>query len=393
MKWVSRHCLRAYLLLGGAILGPLLVPGQGTLLGETSSEQAAATRIRWATFNVSLSRSQTGALIKELQNPEHQQARDAAEIIQRVRPDVLLLNEFDFDPQGEAIGLFLRNFLNRSQADQQGMEFPHRYLAPVNTGIPSGLDLNRDGELGGPADAFGYGRHPGHYGMVVLSRFPIAADQIRTFQHFRWRDLPDARRPRDPASGEPYYSDAVWAQLRLSSKSHWDIPLLINGKLVHFLVCHPTPPVFDGPEDRNGCRNYDEIRLWADYISPGKADYLVDDQGQRGGLGADEPFVIAGDLNADPERGQSAPNAIGQLLDHPRIDSRQVPLGSGAREQRSATANFGRRTGMMRVDYVLPSKTLSTLEGGVFWPDPNEPGGEAVRASDHRLVWIDIELP
>jgi hypothetical protein len=38
---------------------------------------------------------------------------------------------------------------------------------------------------------------------------------------------------------------------------------------VHFLVSHSTLPVFDGPEDRNGRRNFDEIRFWADYISPG----------------------------------------------------------------------------------------------------------------------------
>ena len=34
---------------------------------------------------------------------------------------------------------------------------------------------------------------------------------------------------------------------RLSSKSHWDVPLSIGGRTVHFLVSHPTPPVFDDP--------------------------------------------------------------------------------------------------------------------------------------------------
>ncbi len=58
--------------------------------------------------------------------------------------------------------------------------------------------------------------------------------------------------------------------LRLSSKSHWDIPLQIGGAIVHVLTAHPTPPVFDGPEDRNGCRNHDEIRLWSDYIDPSR---------------------------------------------------------------------------------------------------------------------------
>ena len=48
-----------------------------------------------------------------------------------------------------------------------------------------------------------------------------------------------------------------------------------SAETVHFLVSHPTPPVFDGPEDRNGPRNYDEIRFWADY-SPRTGGYIYD---------------------------------------------------------------------------------------------------------------------
>ena len=60
--------------------------------------------------------------------------------------------------------------------------------------------------------------------------------------------------------------------VRLSSKSHWDVPVKVGGHTVHVLASHPTPPTFDGEEDRNGRRNHDEIRFWADYVSPGKAE-------------------------------------------------------------------------------------------------------------------------
>ena len=53
---------------------------------------------------------------------------------------------------------------------------------------------------------------------------------------------------------------------------------------LHVLASHPTPPTFDGPEDRNGRRNHDEIRFWADYISPGQSGYIVDDEGRSGGI-------------------------------------------------------------------------------------------------------------
>ena len=78
-------------------------------------------------------------------------------------------------------------------------------------------------------------------------------------------------------------------KLRLSSKSHWDVPIKVNNEIVHALVSHPTPPVFDGTEDRNGKRNSDEIRFWADYVSPGQGGYIYDDKGGKGGVF--DPFV------------------------------------------------------------------------------------------------------
>jgi len=45
----------------------------------------------------------------------------------------------------------------------------------------------------------------------------------------------------------------------------------------------------------------------------------------------------------------------------------------------------------MHIDYCLPSKDLTLRDSGVFWPKPDQPGGDLVSASDHRLVWIDIE--
>jgi 3-phytase len=102
---------------------------------------------------------------------------------------------------------------------------------------------------------------------------------------------------------------------------------------VHFLVSHPTPPVFDGPEDRNGTRNHDEIRFWADYVTPGAGGYIYDDRGRRGGLGRGEHFVIAGDQNADPFDGDSTEDAILQLLDNPRINTTRTPSSPGGPEQ------------------------------------------------------------
>jgi endonuclease/exonuclease/phosphatase family metal-dependent hydrolase len=361
--------------------------------------------IRFATFNVSLNRKSEGLLIEDL-GRNNDQALKIAEIIQRVRPDVILLNEFDYDASGKSMSRFVTHYLGVGQGQQEPIQYAYRFSAPVNTGVPSGRDLDGDGKSNGPADAWGYGTFPGQYGMVVLSRFPFDLENVRTFQKFLWKDMPSAQRPMDPQTNKPFYSDEVWQQLRLSSKSHWDLPIRTDRGLIHFLVSHPTPPAFDGPEDRNGCRNHDEIRFWADYINPAKSEYIYDDKQNRGGLKPQQSFVIAGDLNADPNDGGSRPNAIQQLLKNPLVKDRtpknptgklQSQLDARANLKHAGnpefdTANFSDyRVGNLRADYVLPSANLPTAgPSGIFWPAKGEPGSELVDCSDHRLVWIDI---
>jgi Endonuclease/Exonuclease/phosphatase family len=374
--------------------------------------------IRFATFNASLNRSAEGLLVEHLSNPNvddvfRRQAKNVAEVVQRVRPDVLLINEFDFDPA--AVALFHDNFLQVSQNGSAPIKYRYSFVAPSNTGIPTGKDLDNNGTIGGGNDAFGFGAFPGQFGMVVYSKHPIATDDVRTFQLFRWKDMPGNLIPT------PFYSPDEVDILRLSSKSHWDIPIEIGKKTVHFLVSHPTPPVFDGAEDRNGRRNFDEIRFWADYISPGKADYIYDDEGRTGGLKPGELFVIAGDQNSDPVDGDSVAGAIQQLLDHPLVNTKTAPESAGAVEAsalqgganlthegdpRFDTADFADTApGNLRADYVLPRKNLKIVDSAVFWPLQASPlfrltgvfdfaqwgpvGG--FPTSDHRLVWIDVK--
>jgi hypothetical protein len=364
--------------------------------------------IRFATFNTSLHRSTPGALVQSLSSPHDEQARSLAEIIQRVRPHVLVINELDYDEQGLGARLLQQNYLAVSQNGQQPIEYAFRYVGPVNTGIPTGHDLDGDGQTDGRADAFGFGAFPGQFGMAVYSMLPIESQKVRTFQKFLWKDMPGALLPVRGEGDEPFYSSETLALLRLSSKSHWDVPLARYGHTIHLLVFHPTPPIFDGPEDRNGRRNHDEIRFVADYIDPNRSAYIYDDQGTRGGLSAGAHFVIAGDLNADPQDGEQTAGAIGQLLSHTLIDASVFPTSGGGPEQARLqgeanlqqkgnpahdTADFNdRRPGNLCVDYVLPSRTLKVVGRGIYWPRSDEEGFQLVGASDHRLVWTDVRF-
>jgi hypothetical protein len=225
--------------------------------------------------------------------------------------------------------------------------------------------------------------------------------------------MPGALLPIVPKTGKPFYDADDLAVFRLSSKSHWDVPISVpaRGKAdaftLHLICSHPTPPVFDGPEDRNGHRNHDEVRLIADYVDPTKSSYLKDDGGNSGGLAAEEQFVVVGDLNCDPVDGAGVRGTMEQLLKSPRVNASFTPTSEGGpitveqhKEQfknnhgspDQVTSNFTEEGhGCLRIDYVLPSAGLNILQGGIFWPKPGEPGADAVTATDHRSVWLDIK--
>jgi hypothetical protein len=390
------------------------------VFAPAAQAQQQADDVRFATFNASLNRAAAGDLVDHLSHPEvddvfRRQARNVAEVVQRTRPDVLLINEFDYDPA--AADLFRDNFLEVSQNGAAPISYPYAFIAPSNTGVPTGHDLDNNGSVGGGNDAFGFGAFPGQFGMVVYSRHPIDTSEVRTFQNFRWKDMPGNLIPT------PFYSPEEVDILRLSSKSHWDVPIRIGRETVHFLVSHPTPPVFDGSEDRNGRRNFDEIRFWADYISsPFRGRYIYDDQGRHGGLRPGERFVIAGDQNSDPLDGDSIPGAAQQLLDHPLVNARSAPSSAGAVEAtalqgganathrsdpRFDTADFSDTApGNLRADYVLPRRDLKITDSAVFWPLLADPLSRLTGVfdfaewgpvngfptSDHRLVRVDVDL-
>ncbi len=400
------HRLLPLLTLTACYSDPDYVTGDDVDRVRPESEPVA---VRVATFNVALHGTQEGDVIRRLERSSNEQAQGIAAILQEVRPDVVLLNEVDWDAEGQAAQLLHDNFLAVSQGGREPLLYSYVYVATSNTGVPSGYDLDGDGNTvltpGSEAygnDCFGFGEYEGQYSFVVYSTMPFSPE--RTFQEFLWKDMPD----NDIPPGH-YSTDAIQV-LRLSSKNHIDLPVVVGEVDLHLLLSHPTPPTFDGNEDRNGRRNHDEIRFWADYLDGGS--YFYDDQG-TGGAAANNTFVLMGDMNADPNDGDSIPDSIRQLLEHPKIQD-DTPASAGAVEQADKqgganadhvteaaydTADFeDTEVGNLRLDYILPSKTLTVEGSGVFWPKEDEEGFEYVGTypfpvSDHRLVWMDLLVP
>ena len=107
---------------------------------------------RIATFNTSLNRCLdananpclAGGLEQVLADGEFRQAREVAELIQRIDPDVLLLNEFNYDSDGVAAQLFQENYLsvgqNASRSDTAAR--PINFVEPQDKGIAIGKSVN-----------------------------------------------------------------------------------------------------------------------------------------------------------------------------------------------------------------------------------------------------------
>ncbi|MEM7190828.1 MAG: endonuclease/exonuclease/phosphatase family protein [Pseudomonadota bacterium] len=379
-RWISA--------LAGLLMGVGGASAQKMVLEKPSGT------IRVATFNADMNRKGAGVLIKDILERDDQ-IMNVAEIILRVRPDILLINEIDHDPEGMALARFVE-LLSEGVGGVEGLTYPHSFAGPSNTGVPSRVDLDGDGKTMGPGDALGFGRFPGQYAMALLSRFPIG--EVRDFRGFPWAKVPWAEAPMNP-DGTPYYAPEAWAALPLSSKSHWDAPVALpDGRVLHILASHPTPPVFDGPENRNGLRNAAEIRFWADYVDG--ADWMQDAAGQTGGLAPDAPFVIVGDLNADPAKGDGDRMTVSALINQSRVqDPRPDSPGAAAAGDADDTADWPEKNGPgnLRVDYVLPSTGLKVVGSAVFWPADDDPlhrlvqiRGRKRASSDHRLVWVDI---
>ncbi len=390
--------------LAGAVCAAVVATG-------ALAQEASTLAIRVATFNLEDVRPDD---VADARNPR---MRQLAETIQRIAPNVILLNEIAFAAPNDfsrpetgswTAEQFVKNYLSVPQKEGLTPITYHVYTSRPNTGMPSGFDLDQSGEaqsafpLPEPVaadgtrppvserartygnDSWGYGTFPGQYGMALLvdERLSIDTEKIRTFRLFPWKSMPDPELPRKE-DGSMFYPAEVLDLFRLSSKSHWDVPVTLpNGAVIHFLCSHPTPPAFDGPEDRNKRRNHDEIRFWADYIA--NADYIVDDANVRGGLPGDSAFVILGDLNADPDEGDSYRDPIDRfLLSNQRINSATAPTSDFSIEGLDAddTARFG-----LRVDYILPSARLTPLASGV-WRQVED------GTSDHFPVWMDLAVP
>jgi hypothetical protein len=291
--------------------------------------------------------------LRDLQKGEDLQIAAIAAVITDTAPDVLVLTDFDYDRDGIALTAFARLL---------GSGYAFQYAGPTNAGLPTGLDLDGNRRLGEARDAQGYGDFAGDGGIAILSRYPLG--EATDFSELLWRDVPGATLPPMPHE--------VAAVQRLSSTNHWIVPVVLPDGPLNLMAFAATPPVFDGPEDRNGLRNRDELRLWTHVIN--------------GGFGPAPPrFVVTGNANLDPLAGDGLRGAMQDFLADPRL---QDPLPGISTAYWADLPDLGE----LRVSYVLPSRDWRVVDAGVARPAFNDPSlsDRSLGAGPHWLVWVDI---
>ena len=291
-------------------------------------------------------------LLRDIQKGEDESLTAITVAIMQSAPDVLVLTDFDYDLDGLALAAFAQGFDAR---------YPYLFAHRPNAGLATGHDIDGNGWTGDARDAQGYGRFAGDGGIAILSRYPIEVDSVTDLSTMLWRDLPNAVLPQ--VDGEPFFSPDILDILRLSSSAHWIVPIrLPDDTLVSIMAFAATPPVFDGPEDMNGLRSRDELKLW---------EHVLD-----GTFGLTPgSFVLAGNSNLDPTGGQGDRAAMVAFL--ARADLTDPHSGT-------TNADWGPESaGKLRVSYVLPSADWQVT--GASGSGPLTDTGGA-----HALVWVDV---
>ena len=330
--------------------------------------------LRLATYNAELTRAGPGLLLAAIRRGDDPQIQSVVTVLVRLDADVVLLTGVDYD-YGQAAIAALAADLRAA-----GLDYPHALALRPNSGVATGLDLDGNGKLGEARDAQGFGWFAGQAGMAVLSRIPLGA--VRDFSGLLWQDLPGADLPPD-------MSEAVRAVQLLSTAGHYEVPIAAGDTGLRLLVWYATPPVFDGPEDRNGRRNQDETAFWLRLLD-GKLAFAP----------PEAPFVILGQSNLDPVDGDGRHGAIRALLESPAVQDVK-PAGVRGRSDPGQTGDpaldtafYPKGVGGLRVEVVLPSVGLAVVAAGVMWPaDADGFAATLAAASRHRPVWVEIEVP
>ncbi len=288
----------------------------------------------------------------------------ATEILKKLNPDILSINEIQFDK----VAVPNKNFNSEGENFNKllkisGLDFLDKTFNEANTGKNSRTDdignyvlkPNQD-QRSKLADKVNFGMFPGQYSTAGAFKYKILKKVVIT--DLKWKDFnPDVDLTKyKDMSGEPLPED-----MELFDKNFSDITLDIQGKDVHIILLHTVPAYgFGNPHSPNIKRNHDQLEFLKWYLTR-KSKFKY--QGEIKPLKENSTFIAMGDWNVDPKSKNLGAKVINELASTFKLwQGDYVPTYIG---QSFSPGEF-----KAQLDYILMSNNILVSNSGVYLPDP-----------------------
>lgn len=365
---------------------------------------------------------------KLIEGKKNEQAKSALEVIKKLKPNFLSVNELQYDLPSIPDHSYTSSGKNLTRiAKLLGFDNSviNEIFEPANTGrnafrMENGSYPTKPlPEFDKYADPVNFGVFPAEYstgGLFLDSRFKIIEKKV--FSDLKWAEF-------NPSRDIESFTDANGTKLDANSvelfdKTFSDVTVSLEGKVFHIILLHTVPSHdFGKSNSPNELRNADQLSFLEWYLT-GSTNFEVPKNLNINPLKKSDLFIAMGDWNTDINQ---SPEATGsQVLtrlfkktnlwtDHPTYSYESQP--------------FNEKPYQNLFDYMITSKNIS-IKGGIYNPDAKriEKGcGSAPqvtlkskkivsykkknqtcyaevskeyyltkKASDHRPLWADIEF-
>lgn len=273
----------------------------------------------------------------KLLDAQNEQINTAAKIIRNLGPDLLSINEMQYDlpdvptPGLPGTGQNMKRLIERTRLE--GRDTWSFNLAQANTG--NRAKKKQDGSYAtdpnGPgsadlADVISFGTFPGQYSTGFGTRLSIEARAVYT--DLKWKDW-DASLQLGSLTlpnGQP-----APETMELFDKNFNDTTVLLEGRTAHFITFHTVPAFgFGGSADLNIARNKSQLEFLAWYLTgqcePSNEQSAVKScQTDIRPLAENTPFIAVGDLNVDWSTSDGGAAVLKSLLTNARVHNWRAP--------------------------------------------------------------------
>lgn len=343
---------------------------------------------------------------------DSEQLQAASNIVQMLNPDILSINEMQYDYPSVPNADYTSEGKNAEYLAQiLGMEFTSTAFFPANTGRFSKAKAGEyvlkatAEDRAKYADLVNFGMFPGQYSMAGIFKYPVKS--VKNFSNLPWKIF---NKKIDLSKYADANGNALPEDMTLFDKNFVDVTLDINGKDVHVILYHTVPAFgFGNSKTPNFERNRDQIKFLSWYLRGRWKKFGI--KPIRG-----KTFIAMGDWNVDPESDNPGAKPLNKLLSkfNPFIKERVITYRGQSFKPNGWSA---------QLDYMLFSKDIKVKSAGVYDPESkfqdlgceegevvipegmvvvntsktcralvSEEYYELLTASDHLPLWAEIEL-